>query len=258
MDEPKRAEPDSRWTPEKLEEIGRTFEEAPVEAVLAWGIETFSPGICLATSFGPQSIVLMHLISTIDPRTTVFYLDTELLFRETYELRDRLADTLGLEFTRVTSEFSVEEQAARYGQRLWTRQPDFCCHLRKVLPLRRFLSDKKAWITGVRNGHSAGRAHAGIVEWDSLNGIVKLNPLVRWDTQRIWDYLHANRLPFNRLHLEGYPSIGCQPCTRPVRPGEDPRSGRWAGFEKTECGIHGVSGPGTVVPLTNGRKETVG
>ena len=255
MDNPSRPKRDSNWTPRKLQEIGKVFENAPAEEILAWGLETFSPGICLATSFGPQSIVLMHLISRLRPETTVFYLDTALLFPETYALRDRLARELGLQFTRVEPKFSVEEQATRFGPQLWAREPDFCCQMRKVIPLRRFLADRKAWITGVRNGHSSGRARTGVVEWDAGNGVVKLNPLVRWETQQIWDYLHANHLPFNPLHLEGFPSIGCQPCTRPVRPGEDPRSGRWAGFNKSECGIHQYSNSGALL-LSNSSKES--
>jgi len=255
MHKPSQPKRDSNWTPGKLQKIGAAFEDAPVEEILRWGLQTFGNGICLATSFGPQSIVLMHLISELRPKTTVFYLDTELLFPETYDLRDRLGRRLGLEFTRVEPELSVEEQAGRYGAQLWTREPDFCCHLRKVLPLRRFLADKQAWITGVRNGHTQGRAKTGIVEWDAGNGVVKLNPLVRWSTPQVWDYLHTHRLPFNPLHLEGYPSIGCQPCTRAVQPGEDARAGRWPGFEKSECGIHQHS-PSGLVQLKGAEEST--
>jgi phosphoadenosine phosphosulfate reductase len=183
----------------------------------------------------------MHLLSLLRPETTVFYLDTELFFPETYALRDRLQQQLGLRFTRVTAEFGLDEQAKRYGPQLWARDPDQCCHLRKVAPLRRFLVGQQAWITGVRNGHTSQRAEAAVVEWDTINGLVKLNPLVRWNRQQVWEYLRQNNLPVNALHAEGYPSIGCRPCTVPVKPGEDPRSGRWAGFQKTECGIHGPS-----------------
>jgi phosphoadenosine phosphosulfate reductase len=226
------------WSPARLERIAGELETRPLDDVLRWGLETFGPGICLATSFGPQSIVLMHAIARLRPTTTVFYLDTELLFPETYALRDELGRRLGLRFTRVRPALTVEAQAAAHGPRLWSHQPDRCCELRKVAPLRRFLADKQAWITGIRNGHSQTRARTPLVEWDAGNGVVKLNPLVRWSSDRVWRYIRDHDLPFNPLHERGFPSIGCQPCTRAVRPGEDPRAGRWPGFDKTECGIH--------------------
>jgi len=237
--------PTSAWTPEALARVADALEGRPVASVLGWGFETFGDAICLATSFGPQSIVLMNEIARLRPETTVFYLDTDLLFPETYALRDELAHRLGLSFTQVRPDLTVEEQAAEHGPKLWAREPDLCCYLRKVLPLRRFLSDKRAWITGIRNGHSKTRALKPLVEWDGANGVVKLNPLVRWTSEQVWDYIREQRLPSNALHERGYPSIGCQPCTRPVRPGEDARAGRWAGFEKTECGIH-QSPPGAL------------
>ncbi len=226
------------WTPHRLARIAESLEGAPLEQVLRWGLDTFGSAICLATSFGPQSIVLLHQISRLRPATTVFYLDTDLLFPETYALKDELARRFGLQFTRVTPELSVEQQSDLHGPKLWAREPDRCCHLRKVAPLRRFLADKKAWITGIRNGHSHSRAQLPIIEWDQNNQVVKLNPMIRWKSQEVWDYLRTHDLPSNPLHQLGFPSIGCQPCTRAVRPGEDPRAGRWPGFDKTECGIH--------------------
>jgi len=231
----------TEWTPHRLAGVARSLEEAPVEKVLHWAADSFSPDLCLATSFGPQSIVLMHLVSTICPATLIFYLDTELLFPETYALRDELSRRLGLKFKRVTSEHTVEQQAARNGPRLWARDPDQCCRLRKVLPLRRVLADKRAWITGVRNGQSPLRAQAPLIEWDAPNRVVKLNPIVRWTSRQVRDYIRGNDLPFNPLHDKGFSSIGCQPCTRAVVPGEDVRAGRWPGFAKSECGIHSGS-----------------
>jgi phosphoadenosine phosphosulfate reductase len=233
-----RAEAPPQWTAENLERLDAEVRRWPLERVLAFALDTFAPGIALATSFGPQSIVLMHRIARLRPETTVFYLDTELLFPETYALRDELAARLGLTFTRLTAELSVDEQARYFGPQLWASQPDQCCLLRKVLPLRRFLASKRAWITGVRRAQSASRAESRVIEWDRGNGLVKLNPLAHWSAERTWRYLREHGLPYNPLHDEGYPSIGCTPCTRPVAPGADPRSGRWHGFEKTECGIH--------------------
>ena len=230
--------PDDSWSPERLAHLQETFADAPPETVLAWAFHTFTPQICLATSFGPQSIVLMHLISEVAPETTIFYLDTELLFLETYTLRAQLEQRLGVGIVRVTPQLSVGDQARLHGPELWARRPDQCCELRKVLPLRRFLQDQRAWITGVRRDVGPARQAAQRVEWDHANGLVKLNPLVEWSKERVWDYLRRHDLPTNVLHQRGYPSIGCRPCTRAVRDGEDERAGRWAGFEKTECGIH--------------------
>ena len=244
----------SEWTPERLARVARSLEGAPVEEVLQWAVDNFSPDLCLATSFGPQSIVLMHQVSKICPETLVFYLDTELLFPETYALRDELSRRFGLQFKRLTPEHTVEQQAERHGPRLWARSPDQCCRLRKVLPLRRFLADKRAWITGVRNGQSTLRAQAPRIEWDAANAVVKLNPIVRWTGSQVWDYIQENDLPCNPLHEKGFSSIGCQPCTRAVLPGEDLRAGRWPGFAKSECGIHSGS---RVVQIGSGAEKSV-
>jgi phosphoadenosine phosphosulfate reductase len=230
--------PANGWTPARAANVDLALGDAPLERVLAWAVSEFGRGLALATGFGPQSIVLMHALSRIDPGVTVFYLDTGLLFRETYELRDRLARRLGLELVRVEPELSVAEQGARHGPALWSRDPDRCCELRKVRPLEAFLRERSAWITGIRRSQTAARARAGVVEWDARHGLVKINPVVHWSDERVRSYLERHDLPVNPLHAQGYPSIGCEPCTRPVRPGEDPRAGRWAGHAKTECGIH--------------------
>jgi phosphoadenosine phosphosulfate reductase len=182
--------------------------------------------------------VLMHLVSQVAPQTTVFYVDTGLLFDETYALRDTLAERLGLTFKRLATDLSVEAQAAQHGPRLWRREPDACCEIRKVAPLRAFLKTQRAWITAIRRDQTPQRAHAGLVEWDRNNGLVKLNPLARWTSEQVWAHISDHDLPYNTLHDQGFPSIGCWPCTAPVAAGDDPRSGRWAGTSKVECGIH--------------------
>lgn len=229
----------SSWTRRWLDEAAERLEGRPAREILDWGIRTFTPRVAMATSFGPQTIVLMHWIAESWPETTVFYLDTDLLFPETLELRDRLQERLGIELVRVPASLGLEEQAAAFGEKLWERSPNQCCFLRKVLPLRHFLAGQHAWITGVRRGRNGFRAEARAIEWDEKNGLAKLNPLVGWSREEVWDYLRRHDLPTNRLHDEGYPSIGCRPCTVAVTDGDDPRSGRWRGFEKTECGIHG-------------------
>ncbi len=221
-----------------LRPLNEAFEQASPRDLLRWAGETFGAGLVLATGFGPSGVVLAHLVSGMDPTPTVFYLETDLLFAETYALRDRLAERLGLSFTPVHGGLSLDAQARAHGPDLWAREPNRCCFLRKVLPLRRFLADKSAWITGLRRDQAPSRAGIDLVEWDGANGLVKLNPLARWTDAEVWGYLHRHDLPYNPLHDEGYPSLGCVPCTRPVAPGEDARAGRWSGFAKTECGIH--------------------
>ncbi len=227
------------WAVRWLGTVNHRFAGAPAEELLLWSLESFAPNVCLATSFGPQSIVLMHMLSRLRPKAPIFYLDTDLLFDETYALQSELSTRLGLEFVRVAPSLTVEQQSTQYGHELWSNDPDRCCHLRKVLPLRKYLASKEAWITGIRRCGSRYRRQSALVEWDTQNGLVKLNPLLDWSDEQVWVYLKRHDLPTNPLHEQGYPSIGCRPCTRPVRPGEDPRAGRWPGTGKTECGIHG-------------------
>ncbi len=226
------------WTYDTLTEQTDTFETASPQDILAWSLDTFGSGLVMATGFGLSGIVLAHHLAQISPETTVFYLETDLLFSETYALRDHLAERLGLSFQPVHSGVSLERQRQEHGPDLWTHSPDQCCFIRKVLPLRRFLADKTAWITGLRRDQSAARANIRIVEWDEANGLVKINPLAFWTKKEVWRYIQQHDLPYNPLLDDGYTSIGCMPCTRPVAPGEDLRAGRWAGFAKTECGIH--------------------
>jgi phosphoadenosine phosphosulfate reductase len=226
------------WLSIALKRFGDQLEDRSPHEALRWGINTFWPDIVLATGFGPEGVVLMHQLLQLKPRVDIFYVDTDLLFPETYALRDELRARLNIEFIQVRTELSTEAQAEAHGPDLWQRDPDLCCHLRKVIPLRRFLASRRAWISGVRRGQTPQRAAAGIVEWDNVNQMVKLNPLANWTADQVWAYVRAHDLPTNHLHDLGYPSIGCWPCTKPVTPGENPRSGRWAGFNKTECGIH--------------------
>lgn len=226
------------WTSESLKQVSAKLEGSSPEAILRWGFENFAPSIVLATGFGPEGIVLMHLVSQIRPETIVFYLDTDLLFSQTYELRDELVKRLGIRFERVHSGISLPEQAFRHGDTLWAHDPDTCCQIRKVIPQRQFLANYSAWITAIRRDQTAFRANTGLVEWDYANKMVKFNPLAGWTSEQVWDHIHTNNLPYNPLHDYGYPSIGCWTCTKSVAAGADPRSGRWAGQSKDECGIH--------------------
>lgn len=223
----------------KLEEIGPG-------RILAWGWRTFGRKMVLGTGFGSSGMVLIHLLDKLDYGIPIFFLDTGQLFEETYELRRRVEKRFDLRVTPVRTGLSLDEQAEEHGKELWNRKPDLCCHLRKVMPLRRYLAGKEAWITGLRREQSSGRRETSYLEWDTDNGVLKINPLADWTDEMVWDYIEAHKLPYNPLHDEGYPSIGCVPCTQPVEEGEEKRAGRWRGTGKTECGIHGEGGnPGS-------------
>ena len=178
----------------------------------------------------------------------IFTLDTGLLFPETYELWSRLEQRYGLTIRGVTPELSVEDQSVIHGNDLWERSPERCCEMRKVVPLKKELQHVDAWVTAIRRDQTPQRANALVTEWDAKFDIVKVNPLVRWTKKDVWAHLLRHDVPYNELHDQGYPSIGCGPCTSAVRPGEDDRAGRWRGIAKTECGLHGPVIPVTPVP----------
>ncbi|MEM7248248.1 MAG: phosphoadenylyl-sulfate reductase [Acidobacteriota bacterium] len=227
----------SRPTDGELTGLSSELATYPLDELLTWSVETFGDGLCLATSFGPQSIVLAHALSEVAPQVTIFYLETDLLFPETLGVKAALEHRLQRDFTRVHGGLSLDEQDDEHGPRLWERDPDACCGLRKVEPLARFLAGRPAWMTGLRRSRVSTRSRVDVVEWDRRHGLIKLNPVARWSDERVQDYLLAHDLPVNPLLAEGYTSVGCRPCTSKPTAG-DPRSGRWAGTGKTECGIH--------------------
>ncbi len=229
---------DEQWPPELFISLNSQLQEAHPDEVIEWGYKTFGSDMVLGTGFGPSGMLLIHRIQKLGLPVSIFYLDTHLLFEETYKLCDILEERYNVDIIRVATDLSLEEQAEQYGDELWAKDPDTCCHIRKVLPLRNFLSDKKAWISGVRRSQSETRKQTQVIEWDPANEVIKINPLATWTGEEVWDYIHINELPYNPLHDEGYPSIGCIPCTQPVLNGEDERAGRWRGSDKMECGIH--------------------
>ena len=219
-------------------EVSESLEEASAQQAIAWALETFGPKMKFACSFQKTSSVTLDIAMKIDPEATFFYLDTDLLFEETYITRDALAARYGIEFERHAG-ISVEEQAALYGDSLWARQPDACCGIRKVEPMREALSGIDCWVSGIRRVDSETRAGAAKFGWDRRFGLWKLNPLADWTDEDVWTYINENDVPYNPLHDAGYPSIGCTHCTRRPGAGEGPRAGRWAGADKTECGLNG-------------------
>ena len=205
-------------------------EAMSAEDVLAWAAEQFGDRLCLTCSWQRQSSVLLHMIDELGLDVPVVELDTLVLFPETYETRDRLVERYGVELRSF--------RPVAPPDRLWETDADRCCHIRKVEPLERALAGYDAWITGIRREQSPTRSNAQKIEWSERYGVWKVQPLVDWDAKRVQAYIHVNEIPSNPLHDVGYPSIGCVPCTRPVRAGEDERAGRWTGSDKLECGIH--------------------
>jgi len=223
---------------EQLVAVSNGFESKPPEAALRWAIKEFGPDVALATGFGAEGCVLIDMVARINKDVHIFYLDTDLLFPETYALIGQLESRYGMTFERRATRLTLPAQAVEYGDRLWERQPDLCCQLRKVEPLQQVLTGLRAWITAIRRDQTLARASAGIVERDRKFHLIKINPLATWTAREVWNYLKQYNVPYNPLYDRGFSSIGCTPCTTLVHIGEDPRAGRWRGKAKTECGLH--------------------
>ncbi|WP_284304709.1 phosphoadenylyl-sulfate reductase [Mobilicoccus caccae] len=206
------------------------------EAVLSWAATQFADSLAVACSMADA--VLPHVVAQHVPGVDVLFLETGYHFPETIQTRDKVADSLDVTIVDVLPERTVAEQDAEHGPRLHDRDPGLCCALRKIEPLRRTLAGYDAWVTGVRREEGPTRADTPLVTYDESFGLVKINPLATWSFDDLLSFSERELLPVNPLLGQGYPSIGCAPCTRPVAPGEDPRAGRWAGFAKTECGLH--------------------
>ena len=221
---------------EIVEHVGAELELAPAENIVEWAVATFGERFCVTSSMGDA--VLSHLVSTVAPGIDVVFLDTGYHFAETIGTRDAVAATLPLTVVNVTPPLTVAEQDTQYGKDLYASDPDLCCQLRKVQPLAQALTAYDAWATGLRRAETHNRVIAPVVGWDEKKQKVKVSPLARWSDEDVEKYIAENSVLVNPLQYDGYPSIGCWPCTQRVATGEDPRSGRWAGRSKTECGIH--------------------
>ena len=223
---------------DKIAEVQLTAENWSPQRVLSWVFETFGNEAAISSAFGAEGMVVIDMASRVRKDFRLFTLDTEFLFPETHSLMDRIEQRYEIKIERVFSLLSPEEQERIHGTGLWARDPDQCCNLRKVEPLRRKLSELEAWITSIRRDQTSSRKEVRKIEWDAKFGLEKVNPIADWTSKQVWRYLHEHRVPYNSLHDQNYPSIGCTHCTRAVRPGEDPRAGRWPGTTKTECGLH--------------------
>jgi phosphoadenosine phosphosulfate reductase len=216
----------------------RSLEGESPLSILEWASKHVGPRLTFATGFGAEGCVLIDLIGRNRLPIDLFTLDTGVLFPETYALWRQLETKYGVTIRAVLPEQTLSEQAQTHGPALWKREPDRCCELRKVLPLRRALTGFDAWITAIRREQTPERADAKIVETDRKFGLLKINPLVTWTHDDVWAHIYANDVPYNTLHERGYPSIGCEPCTSAIVPGENLRAGRWRGAGKNECGLH--------------------
>jgi phosphoadenosine phosphosulfate reductase len=226
---------------EELQETSRALDGAHPSEVLRWAVDRYGSRLTMATAFGPEGCILLHLLSEIDRTVRVFNLDTGYQFPETLALRDRVAERYGIEVELVRPDLSVPEYEAAHGGPLYPTEPDRCCHDRKMVPLRKAVVGYDAWVSAIRAEQSTHRAKAAVLGWDAKFNLVKVNPLLRWTKRDVWAFIVANDVPYNPLHDHGYPSIGCWPCTRAVAAGEtDERAGRWAGQAKTECGLHSM------------------
>ena len=226
----------SEWNAETCAAVNARLESASATHIADWAVATFGKDLSVASSM--QDTVLPHLFGTRLEGVDVLFLETGYHFAETLETRDEAARRFPITVVNVTPRQSVEEQDAEFGKDLFARDPNLCCFMRKVDPLARALTGYRAWVTGARRVDAVTRSEMPVVSWDEKHGLVKINPLARWDDGDVERYQTDHDLPLNPLIAQGYPSIGCAPCTRKVAPGEDPRSGRWAGQGKTECGIH--------------------
>lgn len=229
-------------TPEQLEllaEHSRRLESASPQEIIRWAVENFHPKLTMATAFGPEGCVILYMLSQIERSVPVFNLDTGYQFRETLELRDRIAQRYGIEVELKKPELTVEQYEAQHGGPLYKTNPDQCCFDRKVKVLRQSVVGMHAWMSGIRRDQSPDRARSPIVGWDRKFKLVKISPLANWTKNEVWKLIMREDIPYNPLHDQGYPSIGCWPCTRAVMFGEDDeRAGRWSGTAKTECGLH--------------------
>ncbi|GLW96666.1 phosphoadenylyl-sulfate reductase [Microtetraspora sp. NBRC 16547] len=219
-----------------VESAARFLEDAPAREIIRWAAATFGDRLCLTSSM--SDALLIDLVSRVKPGVDVLFIDTGYHFAETIGTRDAVQAVYDVNVIDVTPSRTVAEQNRDLGPRLHGRNPDLCCYLRKVEPLNRALEPYLAWVSGIRRDESPTRVTTKVVEWDAKRQMVKINPIARWTQDEVDNYIADNGVLINPLHYDGYPSIGCAPCTRRVAPGEDPRSGRWAGLGKIECGIH--------------------
>lgn len=232
-------------TAQYIESLNDQWAGLPAEQISAEALALFGDKITIATSLGAEDQVITYMISKINKSADIITLDTGRVFPETYDLLHRTVNRYGVAIKSYYPDTAqVEEMVNTKGINLFYESIEnrkLCCHVRKIVPLRRALSGKEAWITGLRREQSVTRTDLKIVDWDAANGLIKINPLLEWSEEMVWDFIRLHDIPYNKLHDQGFPSIGCQPCTRAIEKGEDLRAGRWWWEmpDSKECGLHG-------------------
>jgi phosphoadenosine phosphosulfate reductase len=226
-------------SPDEVTALAERFAGSSPEEIVAWAVDTYGSKLAISCSFGGTSgMVILDMALRRDRSVSVVYVDTDYLFPETHDTVRTVEERYRIKALAFRSELSREAQERLHGAALWETDPDRCCEIRKVTPMRTALANFDAYLTGIRRDQSSTRGDAPVVQWDAKFGLLKINPLVSWTERDVWSYIMAHELPYNPLHDRGYPSIGCTNCTRAVNPGDDPRSGRWSGSGKVECGLH--------------------
>ncbi len=229
---------------EKIARWNEELSEASAQETIRYFLDEFGDTITLSTSMGAEDQVITDMVVQIDPSVRIFTLDTGRLFQETYDLIDQTNEKYGIQIEVIFPDYKqVEKMVKEKGMNLFYHSVENrkrCCGIRKVEPLKRAFKGMDAWICGLRKDQSVSRFFSQKVEWDEQNQLVKINPLIDWTEKDTWNYIHENQVPYNSLHDKGYASIGCLPCTRPIKPGEDFRAGRWwwEDEEQKECGLH--------------------
>ena len=234
----------AKFTAEEIKRLAEEFETKAPRDVLQWAADKFSPRAAISSAFGPEGLVIIDIAQRkVEPRLPVFTIDTGFLFKESNELIGKIEGEYGIVVERLHPELTPERQAEKYGPELFRREPNQCCHMRKVLPLQKKLTELDAMITGLRRSQTESRQCAKVLQLQETpegHRYLKINPLAAWSKEEVWWYIVSHQLHYNALHDFGYPSVGCTPdcCTRPVNGDDHERSGRWAATEKKECGLH--------------------
>ena len=227
-----------RLSDDEIAAASRHLQNESPQVILRWAVETFHPKLMMATAFGAEGCCIIHMLAEIEPSVRVINLETGYQFAETLALRERIKERYGIEVEYIYPEQTVAEYEAEHGGPLYEIRPDQCCYDRKILPLKKAIIGYDSWISAIRGDQTDHRRAAGLVQKDAKFGLIKVNPLLRWNKKDVWNFVWKNEVPYNPLHDQNYPSIGCWPCTEPVGDGEDERAGRWAGTKKKECGLH--------------------
>lgn len=220
-----------------LPELNKRLRERTPQEILHWAWSTFPNKVAASSSFQTQSVPLLHMIAETTPQLPVVFLDTGFHFPETLQFRNDLETRLGLNIQDVRPELNPQQLAAKHGKKLYERNPNLCCHLNKVEPMKQAVAGLRAWISGVRADQTPQRRKLDVVEVQE-NGLLKIHPMLNWTKKEVWGYMDEHQLPSHPLLEKGYVSVGCAPCTRPIFAGEDERAGRWSNLAKTECGLH--------------------